>query len=94
MPNNILPSFLKLATDEHTKDKAELKAAIDSDILDFDPLTNSMKMGQTVLAKLTIREDSNFIEAFHEFLQGNPKGADILKSIRKQLKQKAATAAA
>jgi hypothetical protein len=86
--------FIKLATDEHTKDKAELKAAIDSDILDFDPLTNSMKMGQTELAKLTIREDSNFIEAFFEFLQGNPKGADILKSIRKQLKQKAATAAA
>jgi hypothetical protein len=86
-------SFLKIATDEHTKDKAELKAAIDADILDYDPMTATMKMGTQVLAKLDIREDSNFIEAFHEFLQSNPKGADTIKSIRKQLKQKAAVTA-
>ena len=81
-------AFIKLANDEATKGKAEIKTAIDKDILDWDIAESTMKMGQTALTKLDIRDGSNYVEAFYEFLQSAANGKDIIKSIRKQLADK------
>jgi hypothetical protein len=81
--------FLEKAADEGTREKAELKMALDKDIIEYDPMDSTMKLGQSVLTKLDIREGSNFIEAFYEFTQSAANGRDIIKTIRKQLTAKA-----
>jgi hypothetical protein len=80
--------FLRICGEEGTKEKAEVKVAFDKDILDYDWSTGDVKMGQSVLTRLDIRDGSNFVEAFYEYAQGAANGKEILKTIRKQLKAK------
>ena len=80
--------FIRISNDPNTKIKAELKDALDKDILDYDITQQTMSMGKTVLASLNIREGSDFMTAFHEFIQTSPNGNQVLESIRKQLKAK------
>ncbi len=78
--------FNKMYKDPATKIKSEINDAFSLDVISFDILNSTVSLGQTVLATLDIRPESNSVEAFYEFTQVAANGKDVLENIRKQVK--------
>lgn len=78
------PDKFLAAYDDPKKDiKADLKFALDAKIIDFDMSTLSVKMGESILTRLT--DSSNILGGIFSWQQSAKNGDQVLEGIRKQL---------
>lgn len=78
------PDKFLAAYDDPKKDiKADLKLALDAKIIDFDMGTMSVKMGESILTKLT--DSADILGGIFSWQQAAKNGDQVLDGIRKQL---------
>lgn len=80
--------FLKMAAEPQTKDKALLKAAFTKGIVTYDVSTHKVLWGSSkvTVAVLERADGKNYLDLFHEWITKSQQGANVLASIKKQIK--------
>jgi hypothetical protein len=81
--------FLELAStsDKILSSKADIKGALDSGILFFDPTNGRLTNKNNLLTTFDIYENFSIIDEAAAWIASSANGEDILKSIRKQSKK-------
>lgn len=77
--------FIAAYEDPNTVIKADLKMALDAKIIDFDMATMDVKMGGSLLTKLT--DASDVLGSIFQWQQSAKNGEQVLAGIRKQLEK-------
>lgn len=80
--------FLAALDDKDTPLKGEIKAAIDSGVLDYDFSTGAVKIGDLKLTVFRLDSSESFVNEFAKFVNTAENGKDVMSNVRKQLAAK------
>lgn len=80
--------FLKRNFDPNVKVKSDIKRAVDSGIVNYDPSTNKIlwAKGNVTIATLERQEGVSWLDAFADFVLTSANGNNVIQGIRKRLK--------
>jgi hypothetical protein len=77
--------FLKINDDPTIDIKYRIKEAFDKGVLNFDFPTSEVKMGNTLITKLSIGADESQVEAFYGFVNNSENGKAVMSNVDAQL---------
>jgi len=80
--------FIKIYNDPNKELRGVVKQALDLNIIGFDMQTGQVRMGENILTTINEAQRANALAAITSWIDSAKNGAEVLKSIKAQLKKK------